>query len=66
MNIGCLIWKHECVSCSDETGFWGECVHCHKRFGFVAREKMGRIIDRQIRERLIKLNEPEPNSKVTS
>ncbi len=63
MNIRCLVGKHECVSCSDKSGFWGECIHYHKRFGFISRQQMGRIIDKQIAERLIELNQPESTNR---
>lgn len=49
-------WKwhiHRCTSESDDTGCWGECIICHRRFGFVTRSELRAFADRQIEQRLI-------------
>jgi hypothetical protein len=30
----------------DDTGCWGECVRCHRRYGFVSREELRTYLDR--------------------
>lgn len=37
-----------CTACrpaSDDTGCWGECIHCSRRYGFVDRATLRRIAD---------------------
>lgn len=41
----------DCVTKSDASGMWGECVLCGKRHGFVTREAVNRHIDKELYER---------------
>ena len=44
-------WKWHfcrCVTQSDDTGCWGECIVCHKRFGFVSRADLRAYADKEI------------------
>ena len=44
-------WKwhrHRCYAKWDDTGCWGECVVCNRRFGFVTREELRRYCDAEI------------------
>jgi hypothetical protein len=44
-------WKWhacECRTMHDDTGSWGECVICHKRYGFVSRERLNKIADEDL------------------
>ena len=45
---------HKCRSESDETGYWGECVVCGKRFGFVDKATMRAYVDEELRLRGIR------------
>lgn len=57
-----LTWHlHKCVTESDETGVWGECIVCHARFGFVDRKTLRRYIEAEI-ARQMTLKEPHDNS----
>lgn len=51
-------WKwhiHRCRTESDDAGCWGECITCHRRFGFVSRSDLRAYadaeIDRELRKR---------------
>jgi len=47
-------WKwhfHRCQTQSDDTGIWGECITCHRRFGYVTRVQLRAYADREIKER---------------
>jgi len=37
-----------CTTQSDDTGCWGECATCHRRFGFVDRATLRRACDREV------------------
>jgi hypothetical protein len=38
---------HRCQTMSDDSGCWGECVKCGKRFGFVSRADLRACADRE-------------------
>jgi hypothetical protein len=40
-----------CVPMDDDTGCWGQCVTCGKRFGFVTREQLRRYADHELKAR---------------
>jgi hypothetical protein len=43
MTINWKFWtwhRCRCRTQSDDTGCWGECVICHKRYGFVTRAEL--------------------------
>lgn len=52
--LRCKVWFCMCVPMDDETGCWGECVTCGKRFGFFTREQLHRYADRELKARGIK------------
>lgn len=39
---------HKCRTEFDDTGCWGECIVCHRRFGFVTRAELRAYADREI------------------
>lgn len=44
-------WKwhfHRCTTEFDETGCWGECITCHRRFGFVTRAEIRAYTDMEV------------------
>lgn len=44
----CPLGACPCRPASDDTGCWGECIHCGKRFGFVDRATLRAYADREI------------------
>lgn len=44
-NIMCYLGFCQCKVESDDIGIWGECVHCHKKFGYVTRAEMQRFME---------------------
>lgn len=36
-KVLCAVGMHRCTTQSNDQGVWGECVRCHRRFGFVSR-----------------------------
>lgn len=38
----------KCYTQSDNDGVWGECVICHKRYGYVTREELRSYCDREL------------------
>jgi hypothetical protein len=52
MKFVCLIGWHACVTRSDDTHLWGECIHCGKRAGLITREavrRYGEALEREER-----------------
>jgi hypothetical protein len=43
---------HKCFTESDNDGVWGQCIICHKRFGYVDRKTLRAYIDREIKNAL--------------
>lgn len=41
----CALGSHPCRPVCDDTGCWGECDRCHRRFGFVDRASLRRYAD---------------------
>ena len=39
----------------DDTGCWGECIRCGKRFGFVEREALRKYIDEEVEIELARI-----------
>lgn len=46
----CPIAMCPCIPMSDETGCWGECLHCGKRYGFVDRATLRAYADAEYAE----------------
>lgn len=49
MIVRFLCWLGWCLECrtnEDDAGIWGECIHCHKRHGYVSRETLRAYLDR--------------------
>ncbi len=43
----CALGMCPCAPEDDETGCWGECIHCGRRFGFVDRATLRAYADRE-------------------
>ena len=54
MSVRCLVGFHACVTNSDDSGVWGECVRCHKRFGFIDRMTLRNYADAEHEARMLK------------
>lgn len=46
-KLRCWLRSCPCVPRDDDTGCWGECVDCGKRFGFVSRADLRSYLDRE-------------------
>ncbi len=51
-TIKCALGFHSCATQSDDQGVWGECVRCHRRFGFVSRYALRQYADAEHRKRM--------------
>lgn len=36
---------HRCTTKFDETGYWGECLICHRRFGVMSQADLMAVCD---------------------
>jgi hypothetical protein len=36
-KLRCWLGMHPCMTSSDDVACWGECINCHKRFGYTER-----------------------------
>lgn len=52
-RIACKAGFHACTTNSDDSGVWGECVRCHRRFGFVDRATLRRFADAEYARSLL-------------
>jgi hypothetical protein len=41
----CALGSHPCTTQSDDHGVWGECIRCHRRFGYVDRATLRRFAE---------------------
>lgn len=54
--LSCLLQMCPHVPRDDDTGCWGECIHCGKRSGFVSRAELRAYADREYAKRLNQQN----------
>lgn len=52
--IACMIGLHSCRTESDDNGVWGECVRCHRRFGYVDRYTLRNYAEAEHQARMSK------------
>lgn len=53
-GIACKLGFHSCTTNSDNSGVSGECVRCHKRFGFVGRMTLRNYAEAEHEARMLK------------
>lgn len=53
-KIACALGFHSCTTQSDDQGVWGECVRCHKRFGFASRYALRNYAEAEHKARMLK------------
>jgi hypothetical protein len=58
-KILCALHMCPCRPASDDTGCWGECIHCGRRYGFVDRATLRRFVDAEYAARSV-AKEPTP------
>lgn len=54
----CWLGMCACRTASDDTGCWGECIHCGRRVGFVDRATLRAYADREMARERIRRGEP--------
>lgn len=59
-KVLCSLGMCPCRPASDETGCWGECIYCGKRFAFIDRATLRAFADREMAEEINRIKSDRP------
>lgn len=60
-RIMCGLGFHPCTTNSDDNGVWGECIRCHRKFGYVSRYALRQYIEAEAQARALAASTKDQN-----